>query len=219
MMPGRSIINPAFMPDKSSESKCPSSIRTPAHVWQRLSVGGCSPRDNTQGQKTVQLHDNASSPFRLQLSRNVSLRSCSFNPVSVPRKGRHHDTADNQRDADSMSKAPAAPQLFNRHHNSQASHPHNIHHTDYKHHHHQRPAASEAIESLSHAETEYAARRRRPVGEKERERMLASHEAGMLERRELIDARADKNDCRQKLARSIERKHTREGNLHGSCNK
>src|SRR5215469_16903028 len=48
-------------------------MRMPAQVWQRLSVGGCSPRDNTQGQNTVQLHDSASSPFKLQLSVNAQL--------------------------------------------------------------------------------------------------------------------------------------------------
>jgi hypothetical protein len=45
----------------------------PAQVWQRSSVGGWSPSDSTHGQKTVQLHDSAISPFMLQLSVNASL--------------------------------------------------------------------------------------------------------------------------------------------------
>src|SRR5262245_59964299 len=73
MIPGRSIMTPALIPERSTASKCPSSIRMPAQVCQRLSVGGRSPRDNTQGQNTVQLHDSASSPFKLQLSVNAQL--------------------------------------------------------------------------------------------------------------------------------------------------
>src|SRR5262245_57152064 len=73
MMPGRSIMTPALIPERSTVSKCPSSMRMPAQVWQRLSVGGCSPRDNTQGQNTVQLQDSANSPFKLQLSVNERL--------------------------------------------------------------------------------------------------------------------------------------------------
>src|SRR5262249_39838102 len=66
-------MTPALMPERSTVSKCPSSMRMPAQVWQRLSVGGCSPRDNTQGQNTVQLHDSANSPFKLQISINARL--------------------------------------------------------------------------------------------------------------------------------------------------
>src|SRR5512136_694225 len=71
MMPGKSIIKPTLIPESSVVSKCPSSIRIAAQVWHRLSVGGCSPSDNTQGQNTVQLQESASSPFKLQLSVNV----------------------------------------------------------------------------------------------------------------------------------------------------
>src|SRR5262245_18504000 len=71
MMPGKSIMRPTLMPERSTVSKCPSSIRMPDQVWHRLSVGGCSHNDSTQGQNTVQLHDNASSPFKVQLSVNA----------------------------------------------------------------------------------------------------------------------------------------------------
>jgi hypothetical protein len=40
MMPGKSIISPTLSPDRSSLSICPSSMRMPAQVWQRSSVGG-----------------------------------------------------------------------------------------------------------------------------------------------------------------------------------
>src|SRR5262245_9826212 len=73
MMPCKSIMRPTLMPERSTVSKCPSSIRMPAQVWHRLSDGGCSPNDNTQGQNTVQLQDNASSPFKVQLSVNAVL--------------------------------------------------------------------------------------------------------------------------------------------------
>src|SRR5215471_18071093 len=81
MMPGRSIIRPTLIPERSVVSKWPLSMRIPAQVWQRLSVGGCSPSDSTQGQNTVQLHDKASSPLRLQLSVNCYPR---FFCVALP---------------------------------------------------------------------------------------------------------------------------------------
>src|SRR5678815_4084073 len=107
MMPGRSIISPTLIPDRSSLSKCPSSMRMPAHVWQRLSVGGWSPRDKTQGQNTVQLHDNASSPFRLQLSRNVSLPFLFVTLAPMRGKCRHRDPCSNcdQDHADTVREA------------------------------------------------------------------------------------------------------------------
>ncbi len=73
MMPGRSIISPTLRPARSMVSKWPSSMRMPAQVWQRSSVGGCSPSDSTQGQNTVQLHDSVISPFNVHASVNASL--------------------------------------------------------------------------------------------------------------------------------------------------
>ena len=73
MMPGRSIIRPTLMPERSMVSKWPSSMRTPAQVWQRSSVGGWLPSEITQGQNTVQLHDSAISPFKVQASVTISL--------------------------------------------------------------------------------------------------------------------------------------------------
>src|SRR6187401_31553 len=220
MMPGRSIISPTLIPDRSSLSKCPSSMRMPAHVWQRLSVGGWSPRDKTQGQNTVQLHDKASSPFRLQLSRNVPLPFLVFNLVPLCGKCRHRNTRsnDNQRHANTVREAPSRQQLFNCHHRGKPGHPGHIHHPNRKHHHHHRPAASETVKPLLHPETEYAAERRGPVREKERKRILAMRETSMFERRELIDACADENGPRQNPARrrnsGIEQCGTRESNLH-----
>ena len=64
-----------------------------------------------------------------------------------------------------------------------------VHHPDREHQQHHRPAAAEAIEPLAQAEAEHAARLGGPVGEEERERMLALRDAGVLQRGELIERR------------------------------
>src|SRR5215475_14761640 len=109
-MPGRSIIRPTLIPERSVVSKCPSSIRMPAQVWHLLSVGGCSPRDNTQGQNTVQLHDKASSPLIVQLSVNARLlfllsltHLCG--PMTGEGRKRNAAAGNHQRDANCLREA------------------------------------------------------------------------------------------------------------------
>ena len=54
-----------------------------------------------------------------------------------------------------------------------AGHPDHVHDADREHHQHHRPAAAETEQALLDAEPEHAARRGRPVGEEERERLPA----------------------------------------------
>src|SRR5664279_4568319 len=210
MMPGRSIIRPTRSPERSSLSMCPSSMRMPAQVWQRTSVGGWSPSESTQGQNTVQLHDSAISPFKVHASVTGSLPVFRFSSSNRPhrpmgRERRQHegDTGHDQRNANDVGEPLAGADLLECHHHAERCHPDHVHHANREHHQHHRPAATEAVKPLFDAEPEYAARRGRPVGEEERERVLTLREAGMFERAELIDAGADEDRARKQPARRL----------------
>src|SRR3974390_832123 len=118
IMPGRSIISPRLTP-----AKFPESMRTPAQVWQRSSVGGCSPKDSTHGQNTVQLHDSAISPLSVQFSATVSFplaATVSSNrrarPMSCKRGKQKGDAAEDQAGAHHMAEGAAGANLLDRHH-------------------------------------------------------------------------------------------------------
>src|SRR5450631_2182660 len=122
MMPGRSIIRPTFSPERSSLSMCPSSMRMPAQVWQRSSVGGWSPSESTQGQNTVQLHDSAILPFRVHASVTGSLpvflissSNRPHRPMGCERRQYEGDTGHNQRYANNIGEALAGADLLECH--------------------------------------------------------------------------------------------------------
>src|SRR6516162_8661647 len=94
-------------------------MRIPAQVWQRSSVGGCSPSDSTHGQNTMQLHDSAISPFKVQLSATSFLPLYFFNsgnarrPMGRQRQQHEGDPDHDQRRAGQVGDALAAP-IFSR---------------------------------------------------------------------------------------------------------
>ena len=156
----------------------------------------------------MQLHDNASSPFRTPTLRqrptpvflvfSLSRRTgqcgkCRHRRIPVPTTISTTPIACVKRRPVSIFSIVIT--------DAKPRHPDHIHHADRKHHQHHRPAAAETEKPLLQSEPEYAARRRGPVCEEERKRMLAVRETCMLERRELIDAGADEN-CAARTARS-----------------
>ena len=132
------------------------------------------------------------------------------------------DAAGDQGNADDVSETLAGADLLDGHDDAERRHPDHVHHADREHHQHHRPAAAEAVQPLLDAEPEHAARRGRPIGKEERERALALLEAGVFERRELVDAGADEDRARKQSARrshpGIEQRGAREAVLrHGRC--
>src|SRR6476469_3907918 len=182
MIPGRSIIRPTLIPERSVVSKCPSSMRMPAQVWHRLSVGGCSPSDCTPG--PTRLSDSSFPPTRLlPFFFNLARRR-----RPMPGEGCKHsaDTGNNQHHADCMRKAASSQHFFDGHDHTEPRHPDHIHDPDCKHHKHHRPAAAQTIDALRQAQPEHTGRGRCPIGEEKRKRLLAVCQAGIFTRRKLI---------------------------------
>src|SRR3954471_12498457 len=175
-----SSSRPAFTPARSVSSWKPSSIRSPAHAWQRPSVGSCWPSEITHGQKTMQLHERTKSPLSFQLSFSGTPCSlpCSRRPVRDDRTDNEHRTDHDEDDAERVREAGARVDFLDGHDGAEHRHPEHVHHAHRKHQPHHRPAAAKAVNALAHAEPEYTARFSGPVGEEEAEWMLALRHAG-----------------------------------------
>src|SRR5690349_15094030 len=100
-----------------------------------------------------------------------------------------------------MSETPADEHLLDGHDDAEPHHPDNIHDPHREYHRHHRPAATKTITTLFDAEVEHTTPCGGPIGKKEWKRMLASVEARMLQRRELIGAGPNKDRAREQAAR------------------
>src|SRR5688572_15026843 len=154
--PGISIMTATLTPESSTSPWRPSSILIPAQVWHCGSVGGCLPNDSTQGQNTVQLQDNISSPLMCHNSRPA---------ISSP--DQKNTTSNDQSGTRAENEWLRRRQRFlQSNENSDACHPQDVHHASCKHQQHQRPAAGQAQGPLLHAHLEHLASLIRPMRQK-----------------------------------------------------
>src|SRR6187401_1704779 len=140
------------------------------------------------------------SPFSFQFSGTRHSLIPVFSSWLWPAGDRRFDN-DDQSDGDEHDTGDAAEargraELLDCHDDAEDCHPDDVHEPDREHQQHHRPAAAEAIQPLAQTDAEYAARIGSPMTEEETERMLALRDAGMLQRRELIEPGSEEHRAR-----------------------
>jgi hypothetical protein len=93
-----------------------------------------------------------------------------------------------QHTADPGHPEAGREQLFDQHHGGQDGDPQQVHHAAREQQRHQNPAAAEAIETVAEAHVQGAGGAVPPVVDDEIERRPADSQAGLLERRQLVEA-------------------------------
>src|SRR3989442_4409283 len=121
-------------------------------------------------------------------------RSC---PTRIPLSeapSKCDDTPENQAEpGDPADRATGRQQLLEQHERGDGGHPGQVHHAAHEEQRHEHPAAAQAEEPMAQPHHQRAQVAVAPLGEQEAERRLATRQARVLERRELVDAGGDEH--------------------------
>jgi hypothetical protein len=105
-----------------------------------------------------------------------------------------------QQTADPGHPKAEREQLFNQHHGGQDGDPQQVHHAADEQQRHQDPAAAEAVEAVAEAHAQGAGGAVPPVVDDEVERRPADKQAGLLERRQLVEAGGEEQQAAEPRA-------------------
>lgn len=104
------------------------------------------------------------------------------------------DSPEHERDSESPAQSvPPGKRFFDEHHEREDRHPQEIHDAEREGDGHERPAASEAVQTMGEPDAKRPATAMPPVGEQITYRGAAVAKAGALERRELKQAGGDQD--------------------------